>query len=104
MRRLFVSALFLACAANASADPLTLKPTDRVLLTGSTVIEREQRYGYWEAMLTNRFPGIKVRNLGWSGDDVFGLARRAFDLDKPDIGRQRLVEPLPRPGGAGLGE
>jgi lysophospholipase L1-like esterase len=43
-------------------------------------------------MLTARAPGLKVRNLGWSGDDVFGLARRAFDLTDPDIGRKRLVE------------
>ena len=61
-------------------------------MIGGTMIEREQRYGYWEAMLTIRFPGIAVRNLAWSGDNVFGEARRAFDLDKPDIGRKRLVE------------
>jgi lysophospholipase L1-like esterase len=78
--------------AVAAAAPFEFKPTDRVVLIGATLIEREQRYGYWEAMLTARYPGIKVRNLGWSGDDVFGTARRGFDLDKPDIGRKRLVE------------
>ena len=84
--------LLLALTLPTAAAPFELKPTDRLVLIGSTLIEREQRYGYWEAMLTARAPGLKVRNLGWSGDDVFGLARRAFDLDKPDIGRQRLVE------------
>ena len=84
--------LSLALSAPAAAAPFELKPTDRLVLIGSTLIEREQRYGYWEAMLTARAPGLKVRNLGWSGDDVFGLARRAFDLDKSDIGRKRLVE------------
>lgn len=74
------------------AAPFELKPTDRLVLIGNTLIEREQRYGYWEAMLTAHAPGLKVRNLGWSGDDVYGTARRAFDLDKPDIGRKRLVE------------
>lgn len=83
---------FLALAVPAVAGPFELKPTDRLVLIGSTLIEREQRYGYWEAMLTARAPGLKVRNLGWSGDDVYGTARRAFDLDKPDIGRKRLVE------------
>jgi lysophospholipase L1-like esterase len=84
--------VFLALAAPAVAGPFELKPTDRLVLIGSTLVEREQRYGYWEAMLTARAPGLKVRNLGWSGDDMFGTARRAFDLDKPDIGRKRLVE------------
>ena len=84
--------LVLALAVPAAAAPFELKPTDRLVLIGSTLIEREQKYGYWEAMLTARAPGLKVRNLGWSGDDVFGTARRAFDLDKPDIGRKRLVD------------
>ena len=88
------SLLCLACLrlAPPSPAPFEFKSTDRVVLIGGTLIEREQRYGYWEAMLTARYPGIKVRNLGWSGDNVFGDARRAFDLDKPDIGRKRLVE------------
>jgi lysophospholipase L1-like esterase len=89
---LVVSALLVLSPRPAPADPFELKSTDRLLLIGSTLIEREQRYGYWEAMLTARTPGLKVRNLGWSGDDVFGTARRAFDLDKLDIGRKRLVE------------
>lgn len=74
------------------AGPFELKSDDRVVLVGSTLIEREQRYGHWEAQLTVRYPGIKFRNLGWSGDNVYGEARRAFDLDKPDIGRKRLVD------------
>jgi lysophospholipase L1-like esterase len=78
--------------APAVAAPFELKPTDRLVLIGNTLVEREQRYGYWETMLTARAPGLKVRNLGWSGDDVYGTARRAFDLDRPDIGRKRLVE------------
>jgi lysophospholipase L1-like esterase len=86
---LLIASLFVT---PAFAAPIEFKPTDRVILIGSTLIEREQRYGYWEAMLTARYPGIKFRNLGWSGDDVFGTARRAFDLDKPDIGRKRLVD------------
>jgi lysophospholipase L1-like esterase len=87
-----LTTLVLVLPAAAQAAPFEFKPTDRIVLIGGTLIEREQRYGYWEALLTARYPGIRVRNLGWSGDDVFGTARRAFDLDKPDIGRKRLVE------------
>ena len=80
----------LTCPAPAA--PFDVKPADRLIIIGNTVIEREQQYGYWEAMLTAQAPGLKVRNLGWSGDDVFGTARRAFDVDNPDIGRKRLVD------------
>jgi lysophospholipase L1-like esterase len=54
---------------------------DRVVLVGSTLIEREQRSGYWETALTRRYPGkdVTFRNLGWSGDTVFGHARAGFD-------------------------
>ena len=40
----------------AVAAPFELKPTDRLVLIGNTLVEREQRYGYWEAMLTARAP------------------------------------------------
>src|SRR5207237_7622347 len=66
--------------ASAPAAELTLKDGDSVVLLGSTVIEREQRYGCWEAALTAAFPKRQVifRNLGWSGDTVFGIARAGF--------------------------
>ncbi|MCA9182924.1 MAG: SGNH/GDSL hydrolase family protein, partial [Planctomycetales bacterium] len=45
---------------------------------------REQRYGYLEAALTTVFPAAKVvqRNLGWSGDTVWGEARARFGAAK----------------------
>ncbi len=57
-----------------------LRDGDRVLFLGNTLIEREQRYGYWEAALTTRNPNknIVFRNLGWSGDTVLGEARARF--------------------------
>ena len=63
---------------------------DRVALVGSTLIEREQRYGYWETALTIRFPGVTFRNVGWSGDTVWGESRVGFDLDNPRKGFERL--------------
>ena len=73
------------------AQAFVLKTGDRVVWIGSTVVEREQRYGYWEAALHIAFPdaNFTVRNLGWSGDTVFGEARAAFD--PPAKGFERLV-------------
>ncbi|HTU92876.1 MAG TPA: SGNH/GDSL hydrolase family protein, partial [Gemmataceae bacterium] len=63
-----------------AAEVFTLRDGDRVVLIGSTLIEREQRYGYWETALTRRYPNksITFRNLGWSGDTVYGDARVGF--------------------------
>jgi len=65
---------------------------DRVVLLGNTLIEREQRYGYWETLLTSRYPdrNIQFRNLGWSGDTVFGEAWAEFDT--PEVGFRRRKE------------
>lgn len=67
-------------AGAAETRPFALVDGDRVVLLGSTLIEREQAHGYWESALTGRFHGraIQFRNLGWSGDNVFGEARAGF--------------------------
>jgi lysophospholipase L1-like esterase len=67
-------------AAPATVEAFEWKNHDRVVLVGGTLIEREQRYGYWEAALTSRYPAknITFRNLGWSGDNVWGDARASF--------------------------
>jgi lysophospholipase L1-like esterase len=79
-------------AAARAAERFELVDGDRVALLGSTVIEREQRWGYWETMLTTRYPGCNLvfRNLGWSGDTVWGEARAAFDT--PKEGYKRLLD------------
>ncbi len=61
-------------------EPFELRDGDRVLFLGNTIIEREQRYGFWEHALTTRYPDYNIvfRNLGWSGDTVFGDARARF--------------------------
>src|SRR5262249_32919598 len=63
-----------------AAEPFTLTSGDRVVFLGNTLIEREQRDGYWETALTRRFPkaAVTFRNLGWSGDTVWGDARAGF--------------------------
>lgn len=64
----------------AAIETFELRDGDRVVMLGNTLIEREQRYGYWEAELTRHYPtrNIIFRNLGWSGDTVFGEARARF--------------------------
>lgn len=72
--------LAAALLAVLPATAFEFKDGDHVVLIGSTLIEREQRYGYWEAALTARHPDktITFRNLGWSGDTVWGEARAGF--------------------------
>jgi lysophospholipase L1-like esterase len=57
-----------------------LRDGDRVVLLGNTLIESDQRYGFLETALTARYPdcNIMFRNLGWSGDTVWGEARAQF--------------------------
>ena len=77
-------------AAEASSGPFEFKEGDKVVLLGSTVIEREQRYGWLETWLRLGLAdkNVSVRNLGWSGDTVFGHARSYFG--PPEEGLQRL--------------
>jgi lysophospholipase L1-like esterase len=89
-RFLILAVVILVPATALAADPFTLKDGDRVVWIGNTLIEREQKYGYWETALTERFPGVTFRNLGWSGDSVFGEARASFDA--PAVGYKRLIE------------
>ena len=74
----------------ASADPprFDLKDGDRVVLVGSTLVEREPEYGYLETRLTARYPGrsITFRNLGWSGDTVYGVSRPRLKNDGAALG------------------
>jgi lysophospholipase L1-like esterase len=69
----------MIAGADAGAS-LQLKDGDRIVLVGGTLIEREQRYGFWEAALTLLHPELNLtfRNLGWSGDTVYGDARAGF--------------------------
>jgi len=73
------------------ADPFVFAEGDRVVLLGSTLIEREQKYGHWELALTLKNPSkaVTFRNLGWSGDTVFCESRGSFD--GPSKGFQRTV-------------
>ena len=72
--------------------PFEFKQGDRIVLVGDTFIERDQRYGYLETLLTLAHPELNLtfRNLGWSGDTVAGLSRAGFD--PPEAGFRELKE------------
>jgi lysophospholipase L1-like esterase len=80
MLLIVTTALVLGPPATAAEPPFELRDGDRVVLLGGTLIERDQSYGDLETALTARLPGrsITFRNLGWSGDTVFGHARAGF--------------------------
>jgi lysophospholipase L1-like esterase len=82
-------------AAEAAAGPshrLTLSSGDRVVFVGSALVERDQQYGYFETLLHCRFPqaAFTFRNLGWSGDTVWGDARAEFGTQAD--GYKKLVD------------
>jgi hypothetical protein len=89
---LFAPLTVLTFAGSCLAGEFRLKDGDRVIWIGNTLIEREQRYGFWETALTIAFPkeNVQFRNLGWSGDTVWGEARAGFETAKE--GYQRLIE------------
>ena len=87
---------FLLLISLAKGDGLTFQNNDRVVLLGNTVIERAQKYGHLETALTLAAgeKNIRFRNLGWSGDTVYGDARSYFG--PPQEGFDRLKADLTR--------
>lgn len=71
---------FLSSFAIAQAQNFELKDNDRVLFLGNSIFENENQFGYIEMALTTRWPdrNITFRNIGWTGDNVFGEARSYF--------------------------
>lgn len=86
--------LLLATLLLGSTLQLNLQDGDRVVLVGGALIEREQQFGHVEVMLHAMNPDKKftVRNLGWSGDTVWGDARAGFGTQKD--GYKKLVEQI----------
>jgi len=63
--------------AQATFDP---KDGDRVIFLGNALMENEQQYGFLEYLISSNHPEkhLSFRNLGWSGDTVFGDARSYY--------------------------
>ncbi len=83
---------FLLAQSVARGGGFEFKDGDRVVLLGGTIIEREQKFGFLETRLALAIgpTKISVRNLGWSGDTVFGTARSYFG--PPSEGIERLTK------------
>ena len=87
MKFLPCALLLLLTSSLSAAEPRSrekglfeFRDGDRVVFLGSAFIERLQNTGYLETMLTAAMPtkNITFRNLGWSGDTVWGDARAVF--------------------------
>jgi lysophospholipase L1-like esterase len=95
---MFLTVALLATTPGAQPEApksLVFKDGDRIVWLGNTLVEREQRYGYWETALiaANADKKITVRNLGWSGDTVHGEARGRFDFNNAEKCFKQIVEP-----------
>ena len=88
--------LLCLCSNVRAGEPpkFELKDGDRVVLVGDTLIERDQRYGYLETLLSIANPdkSLVFRNLGWSGDTVAGVSRSGFD--PPAAGFEQLRQQI----------
>ncbi len=73
------------------ADQPLIGPNDRLAIVGGTLIERMRNDPSLEYELQTRKPDwkLRLRNLGWSGDDTYAFARKLFDPN-PEKGFQRL--------------
>lgn len=84
--------VFLQKAHAQEAPVFELEDGDRVVFVGDGFFEYAQRYGYIEAALTARWPDrdYTFRNIGWTGDTVFGEARDHYT--NPPTAYEHLIE------------
>ncbi|MCE7064530.1 GDSL-type esterase/lipase family protein [Dyadobacter sp. CY326] len=85
---------FPATAQAPSPGPFALKDGDRVVFLGNSIFENDFQFGYLELALTTRFAdkGITFRNLGWTGDNVWGEARSTYT--NPPTPYEHLMEDI----------
>ncbi|MCF2506100.1 GDSL-type esterase/lipase family protein [Dyadobacter sp. CY107] len=81
-------------AQTKPAEAFTLKDGDRVVFLGNSIFENDFQYGYLELALTTRFAdkGVTFRNLGWTGDNVWGEARSTYT--NPPTPYEHLMEDI----------
>ncbi|HEV7347672.1 GDSL-type esterase/lipase family protein [Telluribacter sp.] len=85
-------------AAQTTTPPtgaaFSLKNGDRVVFLGNSLFENDLQYGYLELALTTRWPdrNVTYRNIGWTGDNVFGEARSY--ITNPPTPYDLLIEQL----------
>lgn len=81
-------------AGQGNFPPLEFKEGTRIVFLGGSFFENELEKGYLEFALTSRWPDreLTFRNLGWTGDDVFGEARSTFT--SPPTAYQQLFQQI----------
>ena len=82
-------------AATGELPPFRFEQSDSVTIIGNTFAERMRLSGYFESFLHARFPDhqLRIRNMGWSGDEVaarprpkrFGDIHRYLTQEKTDV-------------------
>jgi len=75
-----VFAFVFVCSLALAGEKFEINDGERVVFLGNTFVEREVQYGSIETALTLAYKdkNITFRNLGWSGDTVWGHARAGF--------------------------
>ena len=68
-----------ACSGAPGSAALEIAEGDSIAFIGNTFAERLHRFGYFETLLHSKYPDhrLKIRNMGWSGDEV-ALRPRPF--------------------------
>lgn len=76
---------FLSCQQEAEIWPLTPAPNSSIVIIGNSFAEGLQRSNYFETLLYRSFSerNLRVRNLGWSADEV-GLRPRPLNFGTLD--------------------
>ncbi|AKP53400.1 GDSL-type esterase/lipase family protein [Cyclobacterium amurskyense] len=82
MKRIYILLFQLILFISTAYSQQNFAPEngDRLVLLGNALIENEQQFGFLEYRLTNYWPEkhLTFRNIGWSGDTVFGEARSYY--------------------------
>lgn len=75
-----VFAFVFVCSVIFAGEKLEIADGERIVFLGNTFVERDVQYGSIETALTLAYKdkNITFRNLGWSGDTVWGHARAGF--------------------------
>ena len=73
----FLVLVLALCSGGLHAGPLEMGKGDSIVIIGNTFAERMHLFGYFETFLHCRFSDhdLKVRNLGWSADELTLMPR-----------------------------
>ena len=68
-----------ACSGRSDSAPLEIAQGDSIVFIGNAFAERLHLFGYFETLLHSKYPDhrLKIRNMGWSADEV-ALRPRPF--------------------------